>query len=163
MRFPAQHTLRVLAPDCHEEALSSCRGPADFLLGIETFKFTCPMGNYVANYTIYALVSCCSNGRNGSFSIQLKHLPYLSESFFHSPTSSTFLQSTGRWPPRQNAHLLSPPLFANNALAVSSSFLPSLVPLCCTVNRESSLCLKVHFKYCFLRVIVESKESFPAA
>ena len=68
--------------------------------------------------------------------------------------SCTFLQSTGRWPPRQNAHLLSPPFFVNNAPAVLSSFLPSLVPLCYTVNIESSLSLRVHFKYCFLRVIV---------
>ena len=60
MRFPARHKPPVLEPDCHKEALSSRQGPADFLLRIETFKFTCPMGNYLAHYTLYTLLLCCS-------------------------------------------------------------------------------------------------------
>ena len=67
MRFPARHKPLVLEPDCHKEALSSRQGPADFLPRIETFKFTCPMGNYLAHYTLYTLLLCCSDGCDGSF------------------------------------------------------------------------------------------------
>ena len=71
---------------------------------------------------------------------------------------------------RQNAHLLSPPLVANNALALWGPFLWSFDPAhwavkllsarnSTSVNRESRKCLRVHSRYCFPWVIVKRIES----
>ena len=80
---------------------------------------------------------------------------YLSKSILRFFMSCTFLQSSGRWPQRENAHLFSPPLLLNNVLAVWCPFLRSFDPPRCavklwssrsstSVNRESSKSLRVH-------------------
>ena len=84
--------------------------------------------NYVVPYIIYILLLRYSVGFDGPFQYNFKHLPNLSKRFLRSFMSCTFLQSSGGCPPRQNAHLLSPPLLVNNALAVWGPFLRSFDP-----------------------------------
>ena len=59
---------------------------------------------------------------------------YLSKSILRFFMSCTFLQSSGRWPQRENAHLFSPPLLLNNVLAVWCPFLRSFDPPRCAVK-----------------------------
>ena len=88
----------------------------------------CTNKNYVVPYIIYILLLRYSVGFDGPFQYNFKHLPNLSKRFLRSFMSCTFLQSSGGCPPRQNAHLLSPPLLVNNALAVWGPFLRSFDP-----------------------------------
>ena len=122
-------------------------------LAMHKQELCCPLHNLHSVVTLQSWL-------RWPFSMQLKHLPNLSKSFLRSFTSCTFLQSSRGWPRRQNAHLLSPPLVANNALALWGPFLWSFDPAhwavkllsarnSTSVNRESRKCLRVHSRYCF--------------
>ena len=85
----------------------------------------------LSDVTAWPRVCVCENhvkSEHRSCVQQFIHQSSLDCGFLRSFTSCTFLQSSGGWPLRQNAHLLSPPLVANNSLALWGPFLWSFDP-----------------------------------